>query len=79
MNYQNRITIDSEIMVGKPCIKGTRITVELIVKLLGQGWTYEELLHEYPHLKKDDIQAALLYANNVLENEMVLPLETVKA
>lgn len=74
-NYQNRITVDPEIMVGKPIIKGTRITVELILRLLAQGMTIKEILKNYPHLEKEDILAVLEYATKVIEEEKVLPLK----
>ena len=57
----NRIVIDPDILVGKPVIKGTRIPVYLIIELLGNGLTEKEILKEYPQLKKEDIEAALLY------------------
>ena len=57
-----RIEVNPKVMVGKPVIKSTRIPVELILRLLAQGITVEELLEDYPHLAKEDIQAALLYA-----------------
>jgi uncharacterized protein (DUF433 family) len=59
----DRITIDPEVMVGKPVIKGTRITVQLIVQLLANGSTETEILNDYPDLKKEDVKAALLYAS----------------
>jgi uncharacterized protein (DUF433 family) len=58
-SYKERITIDPDIMLGKPIIKGTRITVELILKKLSEGISFEDLLEAYPHLTKDDILAAL--------------------
>ena len=63
-----RIEVDPGIMVGKPVIRGTRIPVELIVRLLGEGVTEAELLEQYPRLQADDIRAALTYAARVLSN-----------
>lgn len=60
-DWKNRITVDPDVMVGKPVITGTRIPVELIVRLLGQGISEEVLLAEYPRLKSEDIRAALSY------------------
>jgi uncharacterized protein (DUF433 family) len=57
-----RITIDPEIMVGKPVIKGTRLTVEYVLNLLAQGSSSEEILQEYEGLILEDIQACLLFA-----------------
>ncbi len=64
MEPMDRITIDSKVMVGKPVIKGTRITVQLIVQLLANGATETEILNDYPDLKKEDIKATLLYGSN---------------
>ena len=64
MEPMDRITIDPEVMVGKPVIKGTRITVQLIFQLLANGATEAEILNDYPDLKKEDIKAALLYVPN---------------
>ena len=72
--HQNRITVDPKVMVGKPVIKGTRITVELILRLLAQDQAIEEILKAYPHLKKEDILAALKYAAEIIEEEKILPL-----
>ena len=69
-----RISINSKVMVGKPVIRGTRIPVELIVKMLAQGIAEEEILREYPRLKPEDIRAALAYASAILSNEEVVPL-----
>jgi uncharacterized protein (DUF433 family) len=72
MEPMDRITIDPEVMVGKPVIKGTRITVQLIVQLLANGATEAEILNDYPDLKKEDIKAALLYASECLGCEEVI-------
>jgi len=75
---RGRIVIDSEIMVGKPVIKGTRITVETILKLFAKGAKVEEILEDYPQLKKEDIEAALNYSARVIANEEVYPLSVEK-
>lgn len=74
-NMKNRITIDDKIMLGKPVITGTRITIELIVKLLAKGLTPKEIMQDYPKLKKQDIQAALLYASDLLNKESVYSIK----
>ena len=67
----NRIEINPQIMFGKPVIKGTRLTVEIILEKLAYGASEEGLLKEYPFLKKEDIKAALLYAAKTLSLEEV--------
>jgi len=69
-----RITVDPNVMVGKPVIRGTRIPVALILKMLGQGISTEELLREYPRLERVDVEAALAYAARVVEHEDVFPI-----
>ena len=66
-----RITINPEIMVGKPTIRGLRITVEQILKALAAGLSTDELLEDYPELEKEDIEAALLYAAELVEEEKI--------
>ena len=73
MNWQERIVLDPAILTGKPTIKGTRIAVEFVVDLLARGWSAEDILREYDHLKPDDIQACLAYASDVLQSERVYP------
>jgi len=74
MDLMDRIIVDSDVAFGKPVIRGTRITVQLIVKLLANGVTEEEILTDYyPELLvKEDIRAALLYASESLGYEDVL-------
>jgi len=76
MNEQHgqRITMDPKVMVGKPVVRGTRIPVELIVRMLAQGIPEAEILREYPRLQPEDIRAALAYAAQVLAHEDVFPL-----
>lgn len=73
-NLIQRITVDPKIMVGKPVIRGTRIPVAMILRMLGQGISVEDVLEEYPRLQRADIEAALAYAARVVENEDVFPL-----
>ncbi len=74
MTRLTRIEINPAILVGKPIIRGTRIAVELIVKLVAQRWTDDQIIQEYPMLMKEDIQEALLYAEKLVQNEEVYPL-----
>jgi uncharacterized protein (DUF433 family) len=76
MNWHEHITVDPEVLVGKPIVKGTRISVEFIVDLLGRGWTQEQILREYDHLSSEDVQACLAYASDVLKAERVHLLPT---
>jgi uncharacterized protein (DUF433 family) len=73
-DWRSRITVDPEILAGKPVVKGTRIAVEHIVELLANGWTIEEVLENYPQLRREDVLAALKYAAEVLKEERVYPL-----
>jgi uncharacterized protein (DUF433 family) len=71
-----RITVDPAVMVGKPTIRGLRITVEQILKALAGGVTVDELLEDYPELEREDIQAVLLYASERISEEQVFALNT---
>jgi uncharacterized protein (DUF433 family) len=71
MDWKERITLDADVLAGKPIIKGTRISVEFVVDLLGRGWTVEQILREYDHITPEDIQACLAYAGDVLKSERV--------
>ena len=77
MNWQDRITVDANVLVGKPIIKGTRMSVEFVVDLLGRGWTVEQILQEYDHLTAADVQACFAYASDVLKSERVYLLPGV--
>lgn len=69
-----RITLHPQVMVGKPVIKGTRLTVEYILNLLAHGATVEDILAEYEGLTQDDIKACLLFATKSLEDTAFMPL-----
>ena len=70
----DRITLNPKVMVGKPVIRGTRLTVEYILGLLAHGATITELLEEYTGLSPEDIQACLLFATKSLESTVFIPL-----
>lgn len=70
-NLLNRIEIDPKIMVGKPVIKGTRLPVQQILRLLGQGISFEEVIEEYD-ITKEDIFACILYATEILDTTAVV-------
>ena len=76
MSYEllNRITTDSGVMLGKPVIKGTRLTVEYILRLLSRGMTVEGIVQEYSGLTEEDIRACLLFATKALEDTVFMPL-----
>ena len=67
----DRITVDPDVLVGKPTIRGLRISVEQILKALAAGVTTQDLLQDYPELEEDDIKASLLYASQLVEEERV--------
>jgi uncharacterized protein (DUF433 family) len=71
MTWEDRIEVNPKVLVGKPILRGTRIAVEFVIDLLARGWTNEEILREYDHLTRDDIQACLLYASEILKSERV--------
>lgn len=70
----NRVTANLKVMVGKPVIKGTRLTVEYILNLLADGATVTEILEEYEGLVEADIRACLLFASRSLESTSFMPL-----
>jgi uncharacterized protein (DUF433 family) len=74
VELKDRIVVDPKILVGKPVIAGTRISVEFIVDLLASGWSHEQILANYPHLSDGDILACLQYAGELLHNERVYPV-----
>lgn len=69
-----RIVIDPKVMVGKPIIRGTRLTVQYILGLLANGAMIDEILHEYEGLMREDILACILFAMKTLDNTTFVPL-----
>lgn len=77
MQDSGLITSDPKIMTGKPVIRGTRITVELILEKFAAGMTEEQILRAHPHLTREAIRAALAFAAEALQASVVYPLERV--
>lgn len=77
--FAKRIICDSKILGGKPVVKGTRISVEFILGLLQSGLSLNEIIREYPHLTRADLEAALAFSKQRLAGEEIIPLERVKA
>ncbi len=71
MRVADRVEVNPKIMMGKPVIKGTRITVELVVRRISEGASERELLNAYPRLQKEDIKAALRYAADTIAHEEI--------
>ncbi|HEX9619358.1 MAG TPA: DUF433 domain-containing protein [Polyangiaceae bacterium] len=71
LDWQERISVDPAVLVGKPVIRGTRLAVEFVIELMANGWTPEEVVENYPGIALEDVRACLAYARNVLEQERV--------
>jgi uncharacterized protein (DUF433 family) len=75
----SRITSNPKTFAGKPCIRGSRIPVELILSLIAQGETFEDLLLDYPHITRDDILACVAYAHAFLAGHSLEAVEVKRA
>ena len=74
MEWQEQIILDPKILVGKPVIRGTRLSVDFVVSLLAEGWSESDILHNYPGITIENIRACLGYATDALRDEKVYPL-----
>jgi uncharacterized protein (DUF433 family) len=74
MDWRTRITMDPAVLVGKPVVRGTRLSVEFVVELLANGWTTAQIVAEYPGVQQEDVQACLAYAAEALQGEGVYPI-----
>jgi uncharacterized protein (DUF433 family) len=75
MEWRERIVTNPDVMVGKPVIKGTRITMEFIIDLLANSWSHEQILQNYPHITNDDIIACLQYAHEMVKDIREYPIK----
>jgi uncharacterized protein (DUF433 family) len=74
---ENRITSDPDILGGKPCVRGTRLSVEFILELIAAGASAGQIVEAYPQLTPDDVEAAVLYAASSLRNDALLELKVL--
>jgi uncharacterized protein (DUF433 family) len=71
--WHDRITADPTVLVGKPVVRGTRLAVEFVLDLIAGGWSFDEMVANYPGLTVEDIRACVAYAKDVLAEERVFP------
>jgi uncharacterized protein (DUF433 family) len=69
MNWKEHIAVNPDVLAGKPIIKGTRISVELLLDWFASGWSYDDILHAYPHLTREQVQAAIAFAAELFREE----------
>ncbi len=74
MVWQERIVLDPNVLVGKPVVRGTRLSVEFVVGLVANGWTEAQIFENYPGVTRDDVTACLRYAHMLLQQERVYPV-----
>lgn len=79
MDWRDRIEVNPDVLVGKPVIKGTRISVELILDRFADGWSMEDLLASYPHITRDDTLAALTFAAELFKEETFVAVGKARA
>lgn len=71
MNWSDYIVSDKEVLLGKPAIKGTRISVDHIISFLAQGWSEQQILENYPRLTKESLKAVFSYIHECIEDELL--------
>lgn len=74
MHWREHIHADPQVLAGKPVVKGTRLSVEFLLGLLGSGWTQEQILSNYPSLKPEALQAIFAFAAESLQDESLYAL-----
>lgn len=71
MDWKNYIVSDKEVLLGKPTIKDTRLSVDHIISLLAQGWTEQQILENYPRLTKENLKAVFSYIHECMEDGLL--------
>ncbi|MFO8004501.1 DUF433 domain-containing protein [Thioalkalivibrio sp.] len=75
MHWKDRIIADRDVLVGKPIVKGTRLSVDFILSLLAEGWTEEQVLESYPQLQREDLMAVFAFVQHCMVDEQYVALE----
>lgn len=78
-DWRERITVDPAILVGKPIIRGTRISVELLMDRLADGWTVEQIIDSYPRLTREDVLSAIAFVTEVFREEDYVAVQKASA
>jgi uncharacterized protein (DUF433 family) len=78
-DWKDRITVDPNVLVGKPIIRGTRISVDLLMDRLADGWTIEDITASYPRVTRDDVLAAIAFVTEVFREEDYVAVRKVSA
>lgn len=79
MNWRTHITSNSEILAGKPVVKGTRLAVDFLLGLMAEGWTEQQVLENYPHLSKEALQAVFAFSAECMREEAIYPTDARQA
>lgn len=79
MNWKDYITADPEVLVGKPVVRGTRVSVELILDRLADGWSHEDLLRAYPRLTPEALHAVFAFASEMMRDEQYVAVDKAAA
>lgn len=79
VNWRERIIVDPNVLVGKPVIRGTRISVELILDRLTDGWSIDDILASYPHISRDDVLAALAFVAELYKEEEFVAIHKARS
>ena len=78
MNWRDRIVSNPDILIGKPTIKGTRVSVELLLDRLADGWSSTDIVDSYPNITHEDVQAALMFVSEIYKEESFVALDKAR-
>ena len=77
MNWKEHIVVNPDVLVGKPIIKGTRISIELLLDCFASGWSYDDILEAYPHLTREQVKAAVAFAAELFKEQRLVAIGKV--